>query len=191
MDRSRMAILTTVTVSKRRFLSQAANYQFTDGQQMRSTIAKDSHRISRLIVALAAMTGCVAVLTSSGCSNTAEESIGGLTKVKVCYIGLTCEPPIYAAYELGFFKDEGLDVELVKSDWDSMRDGLGLGRFDATHHLIMYLLKPMDERLDVKLTAGIHSGCLRVQAAAKTGISRVQDLKGKRIGISHMGAPPF
>ncbi len=115
----------------------------------------------------------------------------GLTKVKVCYIGLTCEPPIYVAYELGFFKEEGLDVELVKSDWDSMRDGLGLGRFDATHHLIMYLLKPIDQGLDVKLTGGIHSGCLRVQAGAKTDIRKVTDLKGKRIGISHMGAPPF
>ncbi len=92
---------------------------------------------------------------------------------------------------MGFFKEEGLDVELVKSDWDSMRDGLGLGRFDATHHLIMYLLKPIDEGLDVKLTGGIHSGCLRVQAGVKTDIRKVTDLKGKRIGISHMGAPPF
>lgn len=115
----------------------------------------------------------------------------GLTKIKVCYIGLTCEPPIYVAYEKGFFREEGLDVELVKSDWDSMRDGLGLGRFDATHHLIMYLLKPIEQGLNVKLTGGIHSGCLRVQAGAKTQIKTVADLKGKKIGISHMGAPPF
>jgi NitT/TauT family transport system substrate-binding protein len=132
------------------------------------------------------------LLVSLGCGRSADTgSAGGLTKVKVCYIGLTCEPPIYVAYEKGFFKDEGLDVELVKSDWDSMRDGLGLGRFDATHHLIMYLLKPIDEGLDVKLTGGIHSGCLRVQAGVNSGITHVADLKGKRIGISHMGAPPF
>src|SRR5262249_34869659 len=106
-------------------------------------------------------------------------------------IGLTCEPSIYVAYEKGFFKEEGLDVELVKSDWDSMRDGLGLGRFDATHHLIMYLLKPIEQGLDVKLTGGIHSGCLRVQAGVKSQIHGLKDLKGKRIGISHMGAPPF
>jgi NitT/TauT family transport system substrate-binding protein len=124
--------------------------------------------------------------------NTADDqNAGGLTKVKVCYIALTCEPPIYVAYENGFFREEGLDVELIKSDWDSMRDGLGLGRFDATHHLIMYLLNPIEKGLDVKLTGGIHSGCLRVQAGAKTDIKTVADLKGKRIGISHMGSPPF
>ena len=55
----------------------------------------------------------------------------------------------------------------------------------------MYLLKPIDEGLDVKLTGGIHSGCLRVQAGIKTDIRQVSDLKGKRIGISHMGSPPF
>jgi NitT/TauT family transport system substrate-binding protein len=151
-----------------------------------------AERLSRWFAAAVLLVGCTLLLAFPGCSDTADEvGEGGRTKVRVCYIGLTCEPPIYAAYELGFFKDEGLDVELVKSDWDSMRDGLGLGRFDATHHLIMYLLKPIDQGLDVKLTGGIHSGCLRIQAGAKTDIKQVTDLKGKRIGISHMGAPPF
>ena len=154
--------------------------------------ARRSHRLSRLVVCTALVVSCGALLILPGCGKSEDDGeAGGLTKVKVCYIGLTCEPPIYVAYEKGFFKEEGLDVELVKSDWDSMRDGLGLGRFDATHHLIMYLLKPIDEGLDVKLTGGIHSGCLRVQAGINTDIKKVTDLKGKRIGISHMGSPPF
>jgi NitT/TauT family transport system substrate-binding protein len=127
-----------------------------------------------------------------GCGKSEDKGTAeGPTKVKVCYIGLTCEQPMYAAYEKGFFKEEGLDVEFIKSDWDSMRDGLGLGRFDANHTLIMYLLKPIDEGLDVKLTGGVHSGCLRVQVGINTDIKEVKDLKGKRIGISHMGSPPF
>src|SRR5262245_25431440 len=45
-------------------------------------------------------------------------------KIKICYLGLTCEPAIFVAHEKGFFTDEGLDVELIKTDWGSMLDGL-------------------------------------------------------------------
>jgi NitT/TauT family transport system substrate-binding protein len=156
------------------------------------TNAPAAKRVLQIATKALLITGCCALLSSLGCGRGADRrGAGELTKVRVAYIALTCEPPIYVAYEKGFFKEEGLDVELVKSDWDTMRDGLGLGRFDATHHLIMYLLKPIEQGLDVKLTGGIHSGCLRVQAGAKTAISKVKELKGKRIGISHMGAPPF
>lgn len=159
---------------------------------MRWMIAGASRRVTWLAASVALLLGCGALFVLPGCGKSADETgVEGLTKVKVAYIGLTCEPPIYVAYELGFFKEEGLDVELVKTDWDSMRDGLGLGRFDATHTLIMYMLKPIDQGLDVKLTGGIHSGCLRIQAGINTDLSEVKDLKGKRIGISHMGSPPF
>jgi NitT/TauT family transport system substrate-binding protein len=112
-------------------------------------------------------------------------------KIKICYLGLTCEPAIFVAYEKGFFKEEGLDVELVKTDWGSMRDGLAEGRFHASYSFIMYLMKPIEMGLDLKLTGGVHTGCLRIQAGAKTDIKSVQDLKGKRLGITHMGSPPF
>jgi NitT/TauT family transport system substrate-binding protein len=135
------------------------------------------------------MGSCGLLLLGCGGSRDGDQS----NKVKVCYIGLTCEPSIYVAYEKGFFKEEGLDVELIKSDWDNMRDGLALGRYDATHHLVMYLMMPVENGLDVKMTAGIHTGCLSLQAGAKTDLKKVEDLKGskRKIGISHMGAPPF
>jgi NitT/TauT family transport system substrate-binding protein len=113
------------------------------------------------------------------------------TRIKICYLGLTCEPAIFVAHEKGFFKEEGLDVELVKTDWGSMRDGLADGRFHASYSFIMYLMKPIEMGLDLKLTGGIHTGCLRIQAAANSDIKTVQDLKGKKVGITHMGSPPF
>jgi NitT/TauT family transport system substrate-binding protein len=112
-------------------------------------------------------------------------------KVRVGYIGITCEAPIFCAVEKDFFKEEGLDVELVKCEWSKYKDVLALGGFDITHHLIMYLLKPIEQGLDVKFTAGIHRGCLRVQAAANGKVQTVQDLRGKRIGVPGMGTPPF
>ena len=101
-------------------------------------------------------------------SSAPSSSASGPAKVRIGYLGLTCEAAMFAAQEKGFFKEEGLEVEFVKTDWDSLRDGLGMGRFDANYHLIMYLLKPIEKGLDVKLTGGIHSGCLRLQVEAKS-----------------------
>jgi len=109
----------------------------------------------------------------------------------VGYIGLTCEAPIFSAVEKGFFKEEGLEVSLVKCEWSNYKDVLALGGYDITHHLVMYFLKPVEQGLDVKFTGGIHKGCLRVQAAAKGNIRTVEDLRGKRIGVPGMGTPPF
>ena len=112
-------------------------------------------------------------------------------KIRVGYIGLTCEAPIFTAVEKGFFKEEGLDVSLVKCEWANYKDVLALGGYDITHHLVMYFLKPIEQGLDVKFTGGIHRGCLRVQAGTKSNIKTVKDLRGKRIGVPGMGTPPF
>ncbi len=137
-------------------------------------------------------TTCAAALFA-GCkkSEVATKTAEGLTKIKVGYIGITCEAPIFSAVENGFFKEEGLDVELVKCEWSKYKDVLALGGFDVTHHLIMMFLKPIEQGLDVKITAGIHTGCLRVQAPVTGAINSIQDLRGKRIGVPGMGTPPF
>src|SRR5689334_18649504 len=137
--------------------------------------------------------GALLLLLLTGCKRGEESGGAGAdaNKVRVGYIGLTCEAPIFTAVEKGFFKDEGLDVSLVKCDWKNYKDVLALGGYDVTHHLIMYFLKPIEQGLDVKFTAGIHRGCLRVQAAANGPIRTVKDLKGKRIGVPGMGTPPF
>ena len=111
--------------------------------------------------------------------------------VKIGFIGLTCEAPIYTAYEKGFFKDEGLEPELVKCTWAQYKDNLALGAYDITHHLVMYFMKPIEQGLDVRFLGGVHTGCLRVQTGVNSPIHRIQDLKGKRIGVPGMGTPPF
>lgn len=142
------------------------------------------------------LASCVLAWLVVGCQSGSdgrggEGSSAGRERVKIAYIGLTCEAAMFVAQEEGFFREEGLEVEFVKTDWDGLRDGLGLGRFDANYTLIMYLLKPIEQGLDVKITGGIHAGCLRVQAGSRSNIRAVADLKGKRIGIPTMGSPPF
>src|SRR3989440_5022382 len=139
------------------------------------------------LTALVAMTS----LLLTGCSRKNSNSAGQSNKVRVGYVGITCEAPIFTAVEKGFFKEEGLDVSLVKCEWANYKDILALGGFGITHHLVMYFLKPIEQGLDVKFTGGIHRGCLRVQAAKNGGINSIADLRGKRIGVPGMGTPPF
>lgn len=131
-------------------------------------------------------------LIFAGCSKkeTAETKPES-NKVRVGYIGLTCEASIFSAVENGYFKDEGLDVELVKCGWQTYKDSLALGTYDITQHLVMYFLKPIEQGLDVRFLGGVHIGCLRVQAPVNGPINKPEDLKGKRIGIPGMGTPPF
>ena len=132
-----------------------------------------------------------ALLVCTGCKKNGGTAVVNSNKVRVGYIGLTCEAPIFTAVEKGFFKEEGLEPELVKCSWATYKDTLALGGFDITHHLVMYFLKPIEQGLDVKFTGGIHRGCLRIQAGIKSDIHTIADLKGKRIGVPGMGTPPF
>src|SRR5688572_24918108 len=96
--------------------------------------------------------GCInLLLLLSSCDRDSNSTTkDGLTRIKVGYIGLTCEAPIFTAYEKGFFKEEGLEVEFVRCEWATYKDALALGQFDITHHLVMYFLKPIEQGLDVK-----------------------------------------
>ena len=73
-----------------------------------------------------------ALVLTGGCDKKdgASSSAGNdRVKVRVGYIGITCEAPIFCAVEKGFFKEEGLDVELVKCEWSKYKDVLALGGY--------------------------------------------------------------
>ena len=134
---------------------------------------------------------CAAFLLAGCGKKTSTTKVVNSKHVKIGFIGLTCEAPIYTAFEKGFFKDEGLEPELVKCSWANYKDNLALGSYDITHHLVMYFLKPIEQGLDVRFLGGVHTGCLRVQTGVNSPIHKIQDLKGKRIGVPGMGTPPF
>lgn len=136
----------------------------------------------------------LASLVLMGCNKAGDSTTNSSNKrktVKVGYMGLTCEAPIFVAKEKGFFEKEGIDVELVKTEWTQFKDLLNLGKIDLGQQPIMMFLKPIEEGLDVKMTAGVHKGCLRIQAALNGKINNVDDLRHKRIGVPGMGTPPF
>lgn len=134
------------------------------------------------------LAGCGSKEQPKPAAGTPDEPI----KLKVAYLGLTCEAPIFAAQEKGFYKEEGLEVELVKTDWNGLRQGLVAGQFDANHTLVMYLLQAIENNSDLKITGGIHTGCLRVLVPKDSPIKTAADLKGKKVGVpTHIGSPPY
>jgi NitT/TauT family transport system substrate-binding protein len=156
------------------------------GSIIQTSATKISRRQALGKIALATASG----LAWGGCGKGAS-SIQRSNKIRVGMVGITCEAPLVAAVEKGFFKEEGLEPEVIRCDWKNYKDALALGQYDITHHLIMFFLKPIEQGLDVKFTGGIHRGCLRVQVPVNSPIKTIKDLAGKRIAAPGMGTPPF
>ncbi|MDB6058233.1 MAG: transporter substrate-binding protein [Verrucomicrobiales bacterium] len=148
-------------------------------------------RISRKRFLLGLPLASVAIISCKKSEENAPSNASARKKVRIGYMGLTCEAPIYVAKEYGFFEKEGVDVELVRTEWTQFKDLLNLGKIDLGQQPVMMFLKPIEEGLDVKMTAGVHKGCLRIQAGVNGKIKAVADLRGKRIGVPGMGTPPF
>ncbi|WP_256758891.1 ABC transporter substrate-binding protein [Cohnella sp. WQ 127256] len=168
---------------------------------------KNNEAKRKLILSAIALTMAIAVLNGCGKNNnntspasassnvkasaTNASSAGTkeLKKVKFAYAGGTCEAPIYAAVEKGFFKEEGLDVELVQMDFETLKSGISSGKVDGTVGNFAWF-KPIEQGLDVKVTGGLHAGCIQLVTLKDSGITSIKDLKGKKIGVDVIGGGP-
>jgi len=55
-------------------------------------------------------------------------------KLKIGFVAITCATPIIMAAPMGFYEDNGLDVEVVRTPgWGAMRDKSLSGEYDAAH----------------------------------------------------------
>ncbi len=146
---------------------------------------------------LLGITACGSESASTTGTTAANQPAGGTTapkelkKLRVGYFGNTCEAGVFAAYEKGFFKEEGLDVELIKGDANTLKDGLATNKLDITDGLLNQWLKPIEQGLDVKFTAGIHTGCIQILIPSDSAIASVKEFKGKTIGVPALGGGPM
>jgi NitT/TauT family transport system substrate-binding protein len=144
-------------------------------------------------VALVAVTGCGSGSSSDTSTSDSTDSSSTSTTdddfvLKVALNNSLCEAPIQMGVELGFFEAEGLNVELVKVDAAQMPEAIGSGQVDAGFGLLGKYLQPIDNGLDIKITAGIHTGCIKVLVPEDSDIQTVEDLKGKTVGTTGLGA---
>lgn len=133
------------------------------------------------LTAAAMIAGCAGAGNGSSKSAAKAETTG---QIKVAYTAALCQAPLLIAKEKGYFKDAGLDADMVFLDGTQANEAIGSGKVDVMQTLVMKTIHPWQNGLPVKATLGIHTGCVRVVVRNDGSINTVQDLKGKKIGVA-------
>lgn len=123
-----------------------------------------------------------AIFSLNGCKETYENN----QKVKLAYFGNSYELPLITAFEEGYFEKEGLDVELVKLNYDDFSSSINNKTIDGGT-CDYRILKSIEDGTEIKLGAGLHSGSIEVLVKNGSEIAKINDLKNKKIGIQNQG----
>jgi NitT/TauT family transport system substrate-binding protein len=130
------------------------------------------------------------------CRSAAEVPVtvptGAPRKLKITWnASAICTAGIPVAQAKGYFAKRNLDVELTNfgGSTDQLLEAIATGKADAGVGMALRWLKPLEQGFDVRITTATHGGCMRLLAAANGGIEKLEDLKGKSIGVSDMAAP--
>lgn len=93
-----------------------------------------------------------------------------------------CSAPSNVAYHIGYFEEEGLDVELFVSQTSAM-DAVGTGQAILGSDHVTSSLVPMTNDVNAQYVGGMHTGCKALFAAQNSDIESVEDLEGKKVAI--------
>jgi nitrate/nitrite transport system substrate-binding protein len=90
--------------------------------------------------------------------------------LKVGFIAITCATPLIMAEPLGFYRDQGLQVQLVKTPgWGVIRERVMKNEYDASH-----FLSPMP----LAMSLGLGS------EATPTSVATIQNINGQAITLA-------
>jgi len=102
-----------------------------------------------------------------------------------------CLSPVVVAQERGIFERNGLQVDLINytGSTDQLLESLATAKADAAVGMIHRWLKPLESGFDVKIVGSSHGGCVRLVGVKEAGVTDLQKLKGKTIGVSDIASP--
>ncbi|MFG1374067.1 ABC transporter substrate-binding protein [Xanthobacter oligotrophicus] len=102
-----------------------------------------------------------------------------------------CTAAAPVAKETGIFAKHGLDVEFVNfgASTEMLLEALATGKAEAGLGMALRWLKPLEQGFDVKITAGVHGGCMRLLGVPSAGVTDIASLKGKTIAIADQAGP--
>jgi NitT/TauT family transport system substrate-binding protein len=102
-----------------------------------------------------------------------------------------CLSPIPVAVTQGIFQKHNLDVELINfaGSTDQLLEAIATGKADAGIGMVHRWLKALEQGFDVKLTASSHGGCSRLVGSQAAGVTTLESLRGKTVGVSDLASP--
>lgn len=130
---------------------------------------------------------------SCAMSPASPETLPDLGKIRVGYVPVIA--PVYVAYEKGYFREQGLDVELVPFDSGAkMVAALGAGQLDiGSGEAGTALLNAIQQDFDVKVVMGTGSMpkgygpnpfLVRKDLFDSGEITEPADMKGKKVAVN-------
>src|SRR5680860_851532 len=100
--------------------------------------------------------------------------------------------PEFVAQEQGFYEDQNLDVELVHiADSSVPVRSMIAGELDVSQTGMSETLAAVDKGAALRTIGGVNTGLhYGLYVGADSGIEAVEDMVGKRVGISSPGSLP-
>ena len=118
---------------------------------------------------------------------------GPAPKVRLAWTEVAaCHSPLAFGVAKGFYARQNVEVELFYqgASGQTLIQALATNKADIGAGLVLDWLKPLEQGFDVKLFVGSHGGCQRLMATPESGITKLEDLKGKTIVSYGPGSPP-
>jgi nitrate/nitrite transport system substrate-binding protein len=161
---------------RRRSLSsefEAYSNEFIEATLVKAIFPQDEVRRNflRAVGKGTAMAAIASVLPVASLQAMAQEKTAlEKTNLKIGFIPITCATPLIMAHPLGFYKQQGLNVEVTKTaGWALIRDKMINKEYDATH-----FLSPMP----LAISMGLGSN------ATPMNVATIQNINGQAITLA-------
>jgi ABC-type nitrate/sulfonate/bicarbonate transport system substrate-binding protein len=150
----------------------------------RSLQSPDGHTRRAFLI----RSGQLAVMGAALASGVGRAKVAGAaSQATIGLSNIACNAATYAALRQGFFKDEGLDVQVLDTTETAIGPipALASGRIDAGTATLWSTIPP---RLvpgrslgDIVVTAPIQRGCIALSVLADSDVQSLADLRGAKI----------
>ena len=143
----------------------------------------------KLIIQFLLLSGLLSLAIASCSTSSASQPKGPVT-LKIALIPVLDGLPIYVANQVGLFKAHGVNVEIIPVASAPERDQLiSSGQADGMVNEALSTMFYNKDQVRVQIVryaraATSDSAVFRILASAKSGITRVDELKGEEIGSS-------